>query len=570
MSCRFRNSTVTTTLQLAVVCVPTTVACGCAAVGPEIICHPAKVNSATVRRTLTIITATSTVADVWFTHAAHESTEEFVCHVPLAYVDFDGHDRYTGHTRYDMKQLVRGFLLKELHGWTHETALTSYLEQRPALCRQLGFETLPDQSTLWRTWHRRFSADLQETIQECTQTILIKAERAGVDVPRSPQRKTGRPDTDDDPLSEQARLSKAGDVTDELQRIAYPALSLNRDDSSEIHPNSFWDLQAYLGLRENLATNEGARSFILESSRDQTPLGHTHRSHLRHLSINEIRAMYREAVSRLIDRVTETEQFYRAGVVAIDTTEDDPFTGDRTGHEDEIIGTKEKSDEYAYQWATIQLVGNAVPLVLDARPIRKGDSRVEIVENLLDSAQELVHVDEVLMDRGFDSQHVLKAVSDRRLKYIVPKRMYTSEKAQAKRLLKRDEDRFTTDRQLHLGHDEWLPTTMVYERKEGSERTDYGQYVVFMTNKPAGSIYEYNSRWKIESGYKSIKRFMAATTSKNFVLRFFYFAFACLLYSTWRAVDLLVQVELTGRYERSPLVTANTVLTLLKKQTGIG
>lgn len=111
---------------------------------------------------------------------------------------------------------------------------------------------------------------------------------------------------------------------------------------------------------------------------------------------------------------------------------------------------------------------------------------------------------------------------------------------------------------------------MIYERKENSDRTDYGQYTVFMTNRPAGAIREYSYRWEIESGYKSIKRFMAATTSKNFVLRFFYFAFACLLYSIWRAVDLLVQVELTGEYDRSPAVTANTVLTLLKKQTGIG
>ncbi|ELY97200.1 transposase (TCE33) [Natrialba asiatica DSM 12278] len=63
---------------------------------------------------------------------------------------------------------------------------------------------------------------------------------------------------------------------------------------------------------------------------------------------------------------------------------------------------------------------------------------------------------------------------------------------------------------------------------------------------------------------------MAATTSKNFVLRFFYFAFACLLYSIWRAVDLLVQIELTGEYEQTPLVTAENTLTLLKKEIGIG
>jgi len=91
-----------------------------------------------------------------------------------------------------------------------------------------------------------------------------------------------------------------------------------------------------------------------------------------------------------------------------------------------------------------------------------------------------------------------------------------------------------------------------------------------MTNDHIDSIFEYSGRWDIERGYKSIKRFMAATTSKDFVLRFFYFAFACLLYSIWRTVDLLVQVELTDEYERSPLVTADNTLTLLKKQTGIG
>lgn len=67
--------------------------------------------------------------------------------------------------------------------------------------------------------------------------------------------------------------------------------------------------------------------------------------------------MYRQAIRRLLGEVAETEEFFRAGIVAIDITEAEPFTGDRTGHEDEILGTKEQSDEYAYQWATVQLVG---------------------------------------------------------------------------------------------------------------------------------------------------------------------------------------------------------------------
>jgi IS4 transposase len=232
--------------------------------------------------------------------------------------------------------------------------------------------------------------------------------------------------------------------------------------------------------------------------------------------------------------------------------------------------TKENTDEYAYQWATVQLVGNAVPIVLDARPVRKGDSRLEIVEDLLDSAEELVHVDNVLMDREFDSQHVLEMLSQRGLSYVVPKRMQTSEKAQSKRLLKRGNDRYETDRKLHVGKNEWHETTLIYRRKDNSDHNDYRQYSVFISNSGSGHLTEYGYRWEIQSGYRSIKRFMAATTSKDFGLRFFYFAFACLLYSLWRAVDLLVQVELTDEYEHSPIVTADNTLTLLKKETGVG
>jgi hypothetical protein len=164
-------------------------------------------------------------------------------------------------------------------------------------------------------------------------------------------------------------LERAEQIIDHVSRIVFPVFSLDRGEGCEIHENAYWGLQTYLGLRENLAANEGARSFIHESTRDRTPLGHAHRDQIRDLSIEEIREMYRQAVTRLLDEVGRTEEFFRAGIVAIDITEADPFTGDRTGHEDEIIGTKEKTDEYAYQWATVQLVGNAVPIVLDARPV---------------------------------------------------------------------------------------------------------------------------------------------------------------------------------------------------------
>ena len=69
---------------------------------------------------------------------------------------------------------------------------------------------------------------------------------------------------------------------------------------------------------------------------------------------------------------------------------------------------------------------------------------------MLDSTEDLIHVDNALMDREFDSQQVLEMVSQRGLSYVVSKRMQTSEKAQAKRLLRRNHDRYETDQKLHL------------------------------------------------------------------------------------------------------------------------
>jgi hypothetical protein len=365
------------------------------------------------------------VSGLWFTHPDHNSVEQFVCELPMAYFRFEAHDCYGGSTRYEMDTLFRVFVLKELHGWEHETALLEYLDSHPGLCGHLELGTVPDQSTLWRSWNERFTRELRETVQEAARTILIKAQSADVAVPREPERNLpdrGHNATGSDP-DDQALLDKAGTITKHVSRVVFPAFSLDRGESYEIPENAYWGLQTYLGLRENLAANEGARSFIHESTRERTPLGHAHRDHIRDLSIPEIREMYRQAVRQLIDEVAGTEEFFRARIVAIDITEDDPFSGDRTGHEDEIIGTKEQTDEYAYQWATVQLVGNAVPLVLDARPVRKGESRKEIVEDLLDSAENLVHIDNVLMDREFASQHVLEMISQRGLSYVVPKRM---------------------------------------------------------------------------------------------------------------------------------------------------
>jgi hypothetical protein len=120
------------------------------------------------------------VAETWFQHDDHDAVEPFIHAVPLAYVQFDAHDRYAGSTSYEIETLFRLFLLKECHGWDHETAFVEYLTKHPDLCNQLGLESVPNQSTLWRSWHHRFTAELQDTVETAARTILIKAQNADI------------------------------------------------------------------------------------------------------------------------------------------------------------------------------------------------------------------------------------------------------------------------------------------------------------------------------------------------------------------------------------------------------
>ncbi len=80
------------------------------------------------------------VAKTWFQQDEHEGVEPFVHTLPLAYVQFDPYDRYAGSTSYEMETLFRLFLLKECHGWDHETALEAHQKLRLVF----SMHTVPD------------------------------------------------------------------------------------------------------------------------------------------------------------------------------------------------------------------------------------------------------------------------------------------------------------------------------------------------------------------------------------------------------------------------------------------
>lgn len=115
------------------------------------------------------------LASAWFKQEAHDDVEAFICWCPLSHLDFspyDAHPAWHAQSK-PVVPTVRALMLIDLHGWEHETAFVRYLADHPDLVTSLGFEKRPDQATLWRARHERFSAELLDAISERGHDYLV-------------------------------------------------------------------------------------------------------------------------------------------------------------------------------------------------------------------------------------------------------------------------------------------------------------------------------------------------------------------------------------------------------------
>jgi putative transposase len=366
---------------------------------------PALETEATDDELDTIVAAVTTIAQSWCERATdYTDIETLVCRLPLEQYSFATHDAsapYSG--PYPMALLVRAFLIEDINGWD-DTALHDYLYANPSLRHELGFETLPNQSTFWRAWNHRFSEDLREAVQECAAAIVRAARTCGISLPdRIRSDRSDEPQSDDRP-EHQLIAEKTDEMWQQAKPFVCDAFALDRGRNWQIHENAFWEQHAYMGMREDMYAQGGPASFVLDTTRSRVPSGSTHRYQIGKLSVDDIRSMLRTTTRMLIARARQHGELTDKLWAAIDVTKGYPFTGDVDDDDDDILGHRD-GNQY-YQWAVLKIVGMDVPLVLDAMPRERGQSKHEIVEELLTHATEMVTLDLVMMDREFDSAGV--------------------------------------------------------------------------------------------------------------------------------------------------------------------
>jgi putative transposase len=370
-----------------------------------------------------VVSAVTTIAQSWCERATdYDDIETLICRLPIAQCTFTAHDSFAPYSDpYPMTILIRAFIIEVINSWD-ETALHDHLRATPSLRRELGFETLPNQSTFWRAWHHRFSDELRDAVQECAAAI-VKAVRT-CDVSLSDRTGTDGsddPNTNDRP-EHQLIAEKTNDIWQQAKPFVCEAFALKRGPNWQIHENAFWEQHADMGMREDMYAASGPASFFLDTTRERVPSGSTHRYQIGKLSVAEIRSMLRNTTRMLIARARQHGELSGKLWAAIDVTKGFPFTGDAEEHEDDILGYKD-GNQY-YQWAVLKIVGLDVPRVLDAIPRERDQSKDEIVEELLTHTTEMANLDLVMMDREFDSEGVKDICEEYGVHYLNPTRIF--------------------------------------------------------------------------------------------------------------------------------------------------
>jgi IS4 transposase len=218
----------------------------------------------------------------------------------------------------------------------------------------------------------------------------------------------------------------------------------------------------------------------------------------------------------------------------------------------------------------------------------------DVARQLLSIADEFVNIHTVYADREFHAVDVIYTLEQKDLKYVIPAR---KDQHRISTLCEEFDDRkrgydeeqntelyVKEDHAMHgrvkdgSSNERVTTTVVVLPPDDDDEVHDEGSPQPFVTNFDVSDELPHERRWAtqkikaysdrgaIENTYSSIKKAAAWTTSKEFEIRWFHFAFGCIVYNMWLLVDFLTQ-ERIGVIETqtNPEITLSRFLGFLEK-----
>jgi len=528
---------------------------------------------------------------------------------------------------FPFESMLRVYLYKKISGHS-QIQTAKRLEKWPYLQQRFGLDRAPSQQDISYAKRDRFYLCVRQFLQEVADGIREIAESRDIRSSEIAYPDDPNPNevaASDQPLYEYVD-EYASDIISELVDTLMPAFDTGRDHTTQYNDQRVWEQQALMSLTDRSGTPSAYRTF--NKFHTDRPHNDTHVRAVKKLgtpdnhqytfddftdsdrgvqrtpewrrTTDTIQSQFNGAVERMLGLIDDSDAYTEPAVAAIDVTGVQFFKSLWKGKDDiepdderMIVNGKEKvpkddypkmvngtqeDDVYEYQYATLTIVSNNVPLILAVEPVRhhsiweSEDGRsvpwAEVVDRLMEQATDLVDIDLVMADKAFDQHGVFHVLDQRHdVDYLIPKKEDSEHlRGQAEEV--RDDPAVTArveqDAALHLrDNTPYIDTesdpdvdednyshdvTFIHVPADRNDwiirNADDTGYALFATNRDNVTPMDaedltnrYSHRWDVENEYRMVLPMVPSIASKDYRMRFFSFVFSTLLYNLWRIVD---------------------------------
>ncbi len=349
-----------------------------------------------------------------------------------------------------------------------------------------------------------------------------------------------------------------------IKKLIYPQIQLKIGDNSRFTTKDLLDILVHVSQTHDFAFNGCITFKDLYEDKD-VPTGYTFLYHFKKLESKEkLRQIFENITTVIFNFARKNYNLFnrRKLDIAFDIHKI-PFYGKNGGGY--IKGGKpERGTSYFYQFLTCDIVVAGKRFTIDVVPIHNLNSIEELLDESLGRVRKKIRIDRVFLDRGFANSNCVPVLEKHNKKYIMP--IPRNEKI--KQWMGKSEgckSRLIEKFEVKKGNNMAITNLYLVDDKEGIKRAFITNF--YIPEQLAHYLYSwYRRRWGIETGYRlKDQDFKPRTTSKNYIIRLFYFLFSTMLYNLWILTNIVVGIMLYGRVPDKPIVTAKRFAIVLYK-----
>jgi hypothetical protein len=464
--------------------------------------------------------------------------------------------------KFPYESLFKLILFQKLKGIKFHTKLTKYIRQHRKELHTLGFNDVPDRRIIGYFIHHILDDKTKELLQFIAQKIEEISEKFGIllDI------KTFEPEKPDKETKERNQYLQKNEKTKEVCRLFKkrfsPFINLNLKNNTLYKKYQFIDLLIHMGMTQDFAEN-GSKTYK-ELRGMNNPDADTLLYHLKNYTdTKDLHRMFTTLFEIVWEMARKINLFdiRKHYDVAIDFTEW-YFYGDRSTTM--VVGKEpDRGTTKCYKFATINIVESGKRFTMLALPVGPFDIKEEILRKLLNYVLERIKIQRVYIDRGFCDSSSIKVFNHLHLKYLMPATKISTvrsilEITPAPCVIKDFEMKDVTFNLVIVEEEDnnGMTVKRAFATNEVYEEND--------VNLTERLFFLYGKRWGIESSYRVKKHsYLPKTTSKNYLIRLFYFMFSVLLYNLWILADILIWLALFGVVKEDHLLTSKYFGTVL-------